>query len=188
MFIIFINAACFSQVKIIINNYNGTSAMFNLADIKSITFISNLIKNGDFSDSLNNWSLIGVGINPYHPADPGRADFTVNNGMISIDIKNQGIGIWSVMLYQSVNFEKGNIYTVSFDAKSDFPCQIISNITQDGTYNNFSGDKKINLTNIMSNYSYEFLMNSDSAALFQLCLGTLGTGKLYFDNIVVIKK
>jgi hypothetical protein len=160
----------------------------DIAEIKSIAFISNLIKNGDFKDTLKNWSTIGIGTNPYHPADPGRAAFTVENGMLSIDIKNQGTGIYSIMLYQSVYFEKGATYNLSFDAKSDTPIEIISNITQDGTWRNFSGDIKFTLTNTVSSYSYNCTINEDGAALFQFCLGGIGTGKIYVDNIVVMKK
>jgi len=178
----------YGQSKIIIQKFNGTTTSLNLADIKNITFVSNLIQNGDFKDSLKNWLTIGNGTNPYHPADPGRADFAIENGALSINITNQGTVKFSIMLYQSVYFEKGTAYSISFDAKSETPCQIISNITQDATYRNFSGDKKFDLTNTMSSYSYEFTMNEDSAALFQFCLGGIGTCKIDVDNIVVMKK
>jgi hypothetical protein len=188
VFVMLMCAVSYSQSKIVIKKYNGTTTSLNLSDIKSISFVSNLIQNGDFKDSLNNWTMIGVGTNPYHPADPGRANFTVENGKLVIDITNQGTGIYSIMLYQSTYFEKETTYTVSFDAKADAPCKIISNVTQDGTWANFSGDKKFDLTNTMTGYSYEFKATQDGAALFQFCLGAIGTGKMYFDNIVVMKK
>ena len=148
----------------------------------------NLIQNGDFNNSLEHWSTIGQGTNPYHPGDPGQAAFKIEDGLLGIEIQNQGVSIWSVMLYQSVLFEKGAAYDISFDAKSDSEIQIISNVSQDGTWANFSGDKRFKLTNVMSSYSYQFTMSEDGAALFQLCLGTAGTGKVYFDNIVIRKK
>jgi len=184
---VFVNAVSYGQ-KLVISKYDGTTTSLNLSEIKNISFISNLIQNGDFSDDLNNWLKIGVGTNPYHPADPGRAGFTIENGVLSIDITNQGTGIYSIMLYQSVYFEKGDTYKISFDAKADNSCQIISNITQDNTWTNFSGDVKFNLSNTMSNYSYECTMNQDGPALFQFCLGAIGKSKIYFDNIIVVKK
>lgn len=185
------NLITFSQTKMIIAKHDGTSDSINLADIKSISFKNNpnLIKNGSFDSDLQNWILIGNGPNPYHPEDAGRADFTIENGVVGIDIKNQGISIWSIMLYQRVMFEKGATYNISFDAKSDFETEIISNVAEEnGNWTVYSGDKKFVLSNTMKRYSYQFTMTVSGQALFQFCLGTLGTGKLYFDNIVLTKQ
>lgn len=181
------NSLSYSQTKMIINKYDGTTDSLSFSDIKSITFISNLVKNGEFNSSLDNWILIGNGTNPYHPEDPGRADFAVANGVLSIDIKNQGTWEYSIMLYQSVLFEKGTKYTVSFDAMADSLMQIISNVTQDGSWKNYSGDKVFQATTTMSSYSYQFTMTDSGAALFQFCLGAAGTRNLHIDNIVITK-
>lgn len=179
----------FAQSKLVISKTNGTSVDIDLADIKKISFVSNLVKNSDFSDSFNHWILIGNTTNPYHPEDPGRANFTTENGIAEISITNQGTSIWSIMLYQNVYFEKGATYVISFDAKSELPREIISNVCQDGgEWTNYSGDFKFNLTNSLTNFSYEFKMSVEGMQLFQFCLGTAGTGKLYFDNIVIRKK
>ncbi len=187
MVFIILNLFSFSQSKMIINKYNGLSDTLSLSDINNITFVSNLIKNGDFNSSLDGWSVIGQGTNPYHPEDPGRADFAVSNGVLSIDIKNQGTWEYSIMLYQSVLFEKGATYTVSFDAMADSSMQIISNITQDVTYKNYSGDKTFQLTTVMSSNTYQFTMTDSGATLFQFCLGNMGIRKIYIDNIVIKK-
>lgn len=177
-----------SQTKIIITKNNGTSEAILLSDIKGISFKSNLIKNGDFNDSLKNWILIGKGINPYHPQDHGRADFSVINGVLTVNITNQGTWEFSIMVYQSVPFEKDASYIVTFDAMADSSVQIISNIVQDVTWTNFSGDIKCSLTTVMASYSYEFTMPAAGSALFQFCLGNIGLRKLYFDNITIRKK
>lgn len=148
---------------------------------------SNLIKNGDFSNSLKNWMTIGEGINPYHPADPGRAGFKIENGLLEIDIKNPGKSIWSVMLFQDVSFEKGASYSISFDAKSDPEMEIISNVCLDGIWTNLSGDNNFKLTSVMSGYTYKFDMSKGGLALLQFCLGNIGTGKVFLDNIVLQK-
>jgi hypothetical protein len=178
----------FSQTKMIINMYNGTSDSVSLSEIKGITFNSNIIRNGDFNSSLNDWILIGQGTNPYHPEDPGSAVFSIENGVLKIDIKNQGTWEYSIMVYQSINFEKGASYVVSFDAMSDTSMQIISNITQDVTWINYTGDISFHLTNVMASYSYQFTMPVNGAALFQFCLGNMGARKIYIDNISVRKK
>ena len=188
LFLTWLNYVSVCQSKLIVKKSNGQSTTFNLSEISSISFITNLIQNGDFNDSLDHWLMNGVGPNPYHPTDPGRADFTIENGILTIDIKDQGVDLWSVMLYQSVYFEKGVTYNITFEAKSDFPCEIISNITQDNTWINFSGNREFNLTNSMTTYSYEFTMPQNGPALFQYYLGIIGTGKIYFDNIVIVRK
>ena len=146
---------------------------------------ANLLKNGNFSDSLKNWLFIGQGVNSYHPADPGRADFKVENGEIEVKIKNKGISIYSIMIYQSVVLKKDSTYTTSFYAKSDSVTSLISNFTQDGTYTNFSGDREFKLTNVMTKYSYDFKMTKDLTVLFQFCLGNKGTGSIFLDSLVV---
>jgi len=184
---ILISLCSYSQSKMIIHKYDGTADSISLSDIKSISFVSNLIKNGDFGTSLDGWSCIGQGVNPYHPADPGRAEFAVVNGVLSVDIKNQGTGEYSIMLYQSVQFEKGATYAVSFDAMADSTMGIISNVTQDVTYKNYSGDKTFQLGTEMSTYSYTFTMTDSGSALFQICLGNFGIHKIYIDNIMIRK-
>lgn len=148
----------------------------------------NLIKNGDLANSLEGWLTVGQGPNSYHPEDPGRADFKVENGVLQIAIRDQGISIWSIMVYQSAVFEKGAKYSVSFLAKSDSETQIISNVTQDGTWTNFSGDRTFKLTKTMTDYSYQFTMSESGPALVQFCLGKAGTAaKIYLDDVVVRK-
>lgn len=189
LILILFSVDIFSQTKMLINNYNGTSDTLDFSEIKNITFDYNIIRNGDFNSGLYNWRLIGDGPNPYHPEDPGSANFTINNGVLQIDISNEGISIWSIMLFQNLNFEKGITYVVSFEAKSDVPMEIISNVCQEGgTWQNYSGDFKFNLTNIMTTYSYQFTMDKTVPALFQFCLGTIGTGNIYFDNIIMRKR
>ena len=185
------NLPALTQTKMIITKYDGNADSINLEDIKSISFGNNqnLIKNGEFNFALENWLTIGQGNNPYHPEDPGRAGFNIEGGILEIDISNQGISIWSIMLYQRVIFRKGVTYSISFDAKSDSPVEILSNVCQEGgNWTNYSGDFKFELTETMSNYSYEFTMNTEGMALFQFCLGTLGTRKIFLDNIVLKEK
>jgi hypothetical protein len=148
---------------------------------------ASLITNGNFSSSLQSWYTVGEGTNRFHPEDPGRAKFTVQNGILQIDIHDQGNTIWSVMLYQSAQFEKGANYTVSFRAKADFEPHITANVSQDVTYTNFSGDRKFKLTNAMQHYSYSFTMNEQGPALVQFCLGHTGKGKIYLTDIAVTR-
>lgn len=147
--------------------------------------VVNLLKNGDFSDSLKNWLLIGPGVNPYHPEDPGRAVFKVENGELEVNITNSGQSIYSIMLYQPVALKKDSTYIVTFQARSDSIIPIISNFTQDGSYTNFSGDREFKLTNVMTKYVYEFKMKQNLTLLFQFCLGNKGTGKIFLDSLEV---
>jgi hypothetical protein len=154
-----------------------------LSDAPKVVNDSNLLKNGDFSDSLKNWQTIGQGTNLYHPEDPGRADFNIENGVLEVKIKNPGNGIYSIMLYQPVLLKKDTTYIISFYAKSDSDISIISNLTQDVTWTNFSGDQKFELTNVMTNYSYKFKMTQNCEVLFQFCLGGKGPANIFLDSI-----
>jgi hypothetical protein len=150
---------------------------------------SNLLKNWNFSDSLKNWQTIGQGTNPYHPEDPGRADFKIENGVLEVKIKNSGNGIYSIMLYQKISLYKDSSYVISFFAKSDFNLSIISNLTQDTTYDNFSGDQSFKLSNFRTKYSYKFKMTQHTCpVLFQFCLGGKGTGSIFLDSISLKKQ
>ncbi|MGE5804153.1 MAG: carbohydrate binding domain-containing protein [Ignavibacteria bacterium] len=189
LFLTILNFNSIPQTKMLINKYNGTTDTLDFSEVKNIIFDYNLLQNGDFNSGLYNWRKVGDGPNPYHPEDPGRGTFTIKNGVLEIDINNEGISIWSIMLFQNADFEQGATYIISFEAKSDVSMEIISNVCQEGgTWENYSGDFKFNLTNIMTAYSYRFTMNKKAPALFQFCLGTIGTGKIYFDNIVMRKR
>lgn len=148
----------------------------------------NLIRNGDFARALENWRTTGDRPNTYHPEDPGRAAFGIEDRSLAIEIRDQGISIWSVMLYQNVPFEKGATYDISFGAQSDSRVRIVSNVTQDGTWRNYSGDRSFKLTGEMTAYTYHFTMSEDGEALFQLCLGTSGTGKVRLGSIAIRKR
>jgi hypothetical protein len=149
---------------------------------------SNLLKNGDFNDSLKNWMTVGQSTNLYHPEDPGRADFKIVNEILEVKIKNPGNNIYSIMLYQPVFLKKDTTYIISFYAKSDSDISIISNFTQDVTWVNFSGDQKLKLTNRMSNYTYQFKMTQNCEVLFQFCLGGKGPVHIFLDRIFIKKE
>lgn len=148
---------------------------------------ASLIQNGDFSRGLERWLTVGQGTNRYHPEDPGRAAFRVQNGIVQIDIRNEGISIWSVLLYQFAQFDEGATYTVSFRIKSDFEREIIANVVQDVTWKNFSGDRKFKLTGATRDYSYQFTVSESGPAAVQFCMGKAGTGAIYLSDIAVKK-
>ncbi len=162
------------------------AGMASYAQDAPIVQKKNMLTNADFSDSLKGWMVVGKGKNVYHPQDPGRAEFGAENGMLEIVITDQGISIWSIMLYQEVQFKKGAPYVVSFKAKSDAPRKMISNITQDHTWKNVSGDKSFQLNEEIQEFSYQFVMTYDGAALFQFCLGLAGTGHVYIKDISIV--
>jgi hypothetical protein len=148
---------------------------------------ASLVQNGDFSHGLEDWLTVGQGINSHHPEDPGRATFRVRDGIVLIDIRNEGISIWSVMLYQFAQFQKGTTYTVSFRIKSDFEGEITANVVQDVTWKDFSGDRRFKLTGAMRDHSYQFTMSETGPAAVQFCVGKAGTGTIYLSDIAVKK-
>jgi hypothetical protein len=179
--LIILSSLCFA---IISNSYCANY----LSDAPIVVNDSNLLKNGDFSDSLKNWQTIGQGTNPFHPEDPARADFIIENGVLEVKINNPGNNIYSIMLYQPVLLKKDTTYSISFYAKSDSDISIISNLTQDVVWTNFSGDQKFKLTNEMTNYSYKFKMTKNCEVLFQFCLGGNGSVNIFLDSISLIRQ
>ena len=149
---------------------------------------NNLVKNGEFSETMKDWLIIGEGINHYHPEDPGRASFSIEDGILKVKIINPGISIWSIMLYQSIDFVKGHTYTISFDAKSEEQTTLVSNIVQDTTWINYSGDHTFVLSGSMKTYSYEYVASKNITALFQLCVGNDQATSIYLDNVLIIEK
>jgi hypothetical protein len=149
--------------------------------------LNNLAINGEFMETTKDWEIIGEGINPYHPEDPGRAAFSIEDGNLKINISDPGSSIWSIMLYQSIDFKKGHTYTIKFDARADEPTTMVSNITQDNTWVNYSGDQSFVLSTDMQTYSFEFVPKEDITALFQLCLGNDKKTTISLEHVLVIE-
>jgi len=165
----------------------GAIAALGMASAGAAASPGNLLENGGFEGSFEHWTIIGNGTNPYHPEDPGRAEFETRDGYGEISIRNPGRSIWSVMLGQSVVLEKGCSYRVSFTAKAESRFRLVANVTQDATWTNFSGDHAFSLSAKPSDYSFEFTLSEGGPAWVQFCLGSSGLGKVFIRNVVLAR-
>lgn len=143
----------------------------------------NLLKNGDFSNGISDWS--------FWTNDIGAGSMAVENGELHVVISNGGSFPWSVGVSQNgLLMEYGARYLVTFKARTD-TVSTVRCIVEMGRspWTRYSNDNYFTLTPTMTEYSYSFTINypTDSGADFQFSLGTQGLGSVYIDNVVLRK-
>ncbi len=151
---------------------------------------TNLIKNGDFSQPLDEvtpeWSMW------LQEGDDGAvATGTVNevDETFEIDISNPGSGgeAWTVQFIQRVSLIEGKTYRVRFDVKSSVARDIDFVITEDVTYFEHLKAAAIDVTDEFTTFEYIFTaLKSTADTKFEFDLGTTANyqaSTLTFDNI-----
>jgi hypothetical protein len=138
---------------------------------------SNLITNGDFSNSTTGWT-------PSAWSQDGSAAGTpsVQNGAFSFVVANGGPDPWNVQIFQtSVPFVKGTTYTLSFDASASAARNI-------KVYANLGAfDKSVALGTASATYSYTFVSDSTESGKLSFDIGGAGTNGTTFnlDNVSI---
>ncbi len=143
---------------------------------------ASLLKNGDFSDGTNQWTLW---------SDEGRADMAIENGEAKISVTNPGPQLWSIGLSQhGFPIKYGETYTVTFRARADKTREIRSviQLARD-PWTGYSAATSFTLTGKMTTFSYAFTMyyETDNEAELQIFVGQNGKGTIYLDNITLTK-
>jgi len=115
---------------------------------------ANLVKNGDFSNGLNDWTL-----NTY---ENSRATANVSNKAVTIAIENLPSDgkVYNLQLVQaSLPLLKGNTYEISFDASAAAP-RVIEVMCQKATspWTGYFGEDSVKLTAQKKTFQYEFEM------------------------------
>ncbi|MGL1904381.1 MAG: S8 family serine peptidase, partial [Fibrobacterales bacterium] len=113
----------------------------------------NMFTNGDFSNGLNNWKF-----DTYNEASAS----TGNAGnQFNVGIANGGTAAWNIQIQQGgIPLESGKRYRLSFDARADANRSIDAQLETDGSpWTNYGSIPSTNITPVMSNYSYEFVMS-----------------------------
>lgn len=111
---------------------------------------SNLIKNGDFSAGLNNWTPQAI--------SPAQATISVINGECKIDIKAISDQEWHVNILQpGIQLESNVSYTLSFDARAENEKSVSAKAQLDHDPWTSSLEEPVNITTTMQRYSVTWL-------------------------------
>ncbi len=163
----------------------GQTGTYNLDDFKLTTSqLSelNLVKNPDFFDEEEAWSLTTL--------SAATAEGNVAKGEYAVSISNGGSSNWDIHLGQSgLPLENGYEYIVSFDAYADAPRQISALVGKNAEpWTVYSDEEPISLSTTKQTYSFTFAMNepSDPQSRLGFDIGSDGTN-VYFDNILLRK-
>lgn len=143
----------------------------------------NYIINGDFSEDKD-WTLL--------KAMNGAGTAEIKNNKIIIKTENSGTVDYSLQLVQpGIPLKKGGIYKISFDAKASNDRSMIVDISgPDRSWIRYFNDTKVNLTNDLQTYSYEFTMEgeNDANGRIEFNLGNQGsTEDIEISNVRIIK-
>jgi beta-glucanase (GH16 family) len=139
------------------------------------------LKNGDFTDGFSSWSQ-------YIHYD-ASASITVENGEAKAAITNEGNEAWSVLLEQpNLNLAKGVVYELSFNARSTSERDAEVTV-ENAQYIRYLGEK-VNLTDQMQPFSFEFTMPQDELVSFKMLLGKnssslVGSHDVFVDDVVL---
>lgn len=139
------------------------------------------LKNGDFNDGLNAWGQ-------YIHYD-AIANITGENGEAKAAITNEGNEPWSVLLEQgNLDLAKGVVYELSFKARSTKNREAEVTV-ENAQYTRFFSEK-VQLTDEMKEFSYDFTMPQDDLAAFKMLLGKnllspVSSHDVFIDDVVL---
>lgn len=139
------------------------------------------LKNGSFTDGFSSWTQ-------YIHYD-ATANITVENGEAKAAITNEGKEPWSVLLEQpNLSLAKGVVYELSFKARSTNEREAEVTV-ENAQYTRFFSEK-VQLSDDMKEFSYEFTMPLDDLASFKMLLGKnllspVGSHDVVIDDVVL---
>lgn len=143
-----------------------------------------LIRNGNFNDSLTFWN------NQYfYDKNVDQATSSVVNNQYVINVTQKGTDWWQIGDQQLfIPIEGYTNYLLTFDAYCDNPSTL--GVTLAKNYGDYSSyyTNMFNLTTSNKNYTWKFTMNQSPDLNCRLYFGVGNfSGKVYFDNISLVK-
>ncbi len=146
----------------------------------------NMVKNGDFSAGLENWSLfLDKG---------GSAELTDGGGEAAIKIVSCGSEDYSVQLYyDGFKLETGGVYRFAFEARSDIERQASARLQLNGGSYTGYAEGTFDLSKEMQTFEIKFAMTQGTDRAPRLCFN-IGTPKgldvlpgntVYIDNVEI---
>ena len=143
---------------------------------------ANLIKNGKFTNGLNNWL--------YWSRPEGPGIFSVTNGIMYAHIHNGGNKVWNVGIRQpGLLIENGKRYRVTFRAKADSFRFIQAQVEKPESStpgSNYSAYELFGVDTQWADYDFEFTMqhHTDPNGQLEFDLGIWHSG-VYIDDVIL---
>jgi len=139
---------------------------------------SNLILNGDFSDTLESWTWATEG--------SASADVKVVDGVCHFAIVSGGMEFWELQLRQNnIPLIQGQTYTFEFDAWADVSRIVEIEIEDDDSpFTNYSRIGYTALTSNSKRYTYSFEMKESTDINSRVVINAGSSAQdIYIDNI-----
>ncbi len=137
---------------------------------------SNLIKNGDFSAGLNNWTPQSI--------SPAQATISVVSGECKIDIKAISNEEWHVNILQpGIQLESNVSYTLRFDARAANEKTVSAKAQFDHDPWTSSLEEPVNITTTMQRYNVTWLQEEPAASYKVGLFFGSDTTDVWVDNI-----
>ncbi len=188
-----------TDIMIVVKHFNKTSSSYPAVNIAYQTQqpdytytptptitpkpVVNLIRNGDFSNGPENWTLWA--------GEGGIASNSVVNGKNKINISNTGANPWSVHIYQGTfTLNAGKVYELSFDASSTLNRSIKPTIENSDNYDQYFFTIT-GLTRTTQKYTVSFKAPvSDNSARIVFSIGSIDglisqAHDVFMDNVVL---
>ncbi|MBN1309567.1 MAG: carbohydrate binding domain-containing protein [Chitinispirillaceae bacterium] len=142
------------QATLIMNGNKTVTAAFTGNTIS----LTNLVKNGDFSDGTAHWTF-----GAYNSA---RGAGAAVDGGYAITIETAGTEAWHIQLYQGgISLKQNEKYELSFTASSQSNTSINVNIGMGAEpYTSYSQEKTVDLTPAKTRHAIAFTMKAASTA------------------------
>jgi hypothetical protein len=120
--------------------------------------LTNLLKNGDFSDGANNWS--------FGTSNNAKGTGAAADGVYKISIEAAGTEAWHIQLLQgAISLKQNEKYVLSFSASSQSNTDIVANVGMGADpYTSYSQERTISLTPTKTTYKIEFTMKEASTS------------------------
>jgi len=139
----------------------------------------NYVLNDKFNDGDEFWTFINN--------EGGVGSASIENGEMFININASGNQTWANQLFQTdMNVRKGYTYRVSFKARSEKNRSFMLKIggLEDRGWTAYSGEKQINISKEMKEYSFDFKMEekTDVKARYEFNMG-LDDADIWLDDI-----
>ncbi|MGR5319869.1 glycoside hydrolase family 9 protein [Vibrio sp. DNB22_19_1] len=134
-----------------------------------------MIRNGSFTNGIDGWWTAGGSID-------------TSGDEACMEITNPGTNAWSIILgHGGVGLEKGQEYTISFDARADVDTQVKTLIQHEGPpYTHyFTEDTRIGKTTQSYRYQFTQQHDSDAGGEFQFQMGAQKPATICITNVSI---
>lgn len=167
----------------------ASSSFANLAatNVKAVAAVEevstseqqNLIKNGDFSNGLENWGS--------YTTAGGDMDLSAEDGKLTADVKSVGELNYGVQISTNgFKLVKGAKYLLKFDVSSTADRKIEGGFQQDGGDYKCYAWNEFNITSETKTMTMEFTMNDDTDMKPKLCINLGNEGEELAEHTVTI--